>query len=586
MQTASARYLVPFHTKHVPHFFTDVLIVGSGLAGLRAALAVDPSLSVVVIAKQGVEDSNSVQAQGGIAATLDPADSFEDHISDTLRAGGSLCDEAVVAQVIREAPVHIEELIRWGVKFDQEGDRLALAREGGHGRQRIAHALGDASGKEIMRAMIHQVRSAPNINIWTNTFTLDLLTVEGVCRGALVWNERHGKTMVWAKQTILATGGAGQLYRETTNPPVATADGMALAYRAGAELRDLEFMQFHPTVLYIAGGSRSLISEAVRGEGAWLVDRHGQRFMPEYDPRAELAPRDVVSLAIVDQMEKTRHPNVFLDLNHLDPAKVRERFPSIAAVCAEFNLDITRDRIPVRPGAHYIMGGVSVNIEGRTTLPRLWAAGEVAASGFHGANRLASNSLLEAVVFGAHAGRGGPAQLRAHHDLAGEAGRLGGGWAGAQQRLEFFDRQEQQERAQPWGFTLPFHGLTARPTTALLTVKLKITNWATACGGSRYPSTSRASSRLWPRGWRLNRPGESGERLPRGGLGRSSADPPGNGAARGSAWHGYPCRWRRSFWRCSGPSPGLSGSTGSNRSRPVPLRSLRRRLRPWPMRRR
>ena len=212
--------------------------------------------------------------------------------------------------------------------------------------------------------------------------------------------------MVWAKQTILATGGAGQLYRETTNPAVATADGMALAYRAGAEMRDLEFMQFHPTVLYIAGGSRSLISEAVRGEGAWLVDRHGQRFMLDYDPRGELAPRDVVSLAIVDQMEKTRHPNVFLDLNHLDPVRVHERFPSIAAVCAEFNLDISHDRIPVRPGAHYIMGGISVDIEGRTTVPRLWAAGEVAASGFHGANRLASNSLLEAVFYGTHAGRG------------------------------------------------------------------------------------------------------------------------------------------------------------------------------------
>ena len=196
------------------------------------------------------------------------------------------------------------------------------------------------------------------------------MTLDGVCRGALVWNAQHGKTMVWAKQTILATGGAGQLYRETTNPEVATGDGMALAYRAGAELRDMEFMQFHPTVLYIAGGSRSLISEAVRGEGAWLVDRHGHRFMTDYDPRGELAPRDVVSLAIVSQMEKTRHPNVYLELNHLDPAKVRARFPGIAAVCAEFDLDITRDRIPVRPGAHYMMGGVTVDLEGRTTLPR------------------------------------------------------------------------------------------------------------------------------------------------------------------------------------------------------------------------
>ncbi len=213
--------------------------------------------------------------------------------------------------------------------------------------------------------------------------------------------------MVWAKQTILATGGAGQLYRETTNPAVATGDGMALAYRAGAELRDLEFVQFHPTVLYIAGGSRSLISEAVRGEGAWLVDRHGRRFMTDYDPRGELAPRDVVSQAIVCQMEKTRHPNVYLELTHLDPAKVRARFPSIAAVCAEFDLDITRDRIPVRPGAHYMMGGITRGPRrGGRRCRGLWAAGEVTASGFHGANRLASNSLLEAAVFGASAGQG------------------------------------------------------------------------------------------------------------------------------------------------------------------------------------
>ena len=242
------------------------------------------------------------------------------------------------------------------------------------------------------------------------------MTLDGVCRGALLWNAEHGKTMVWAKQTIVATGGAGQLYRETTNPEVATGDGMALAYRAGAELRDMEFMQFHPTVLYIAGGSRSLISEAVRGEGAWLVDRNGHRFMTDYDPRGELAPRDVVSLAIVSQMEKTRHPNVYLDLNHLDPKKVAARFPGIAAVCAEFDLDIMRDRIPVRPGAHYMMGGISVDLDGRTTLPGLWAAGEVIASGLHGSNRLASNSLLEAMVYGAHSGEGASLAAAKLHD--------------------------------------------------------------------------------------------------------------------------------------------------------------------------
>jgi L-aspartate oxidase len=410
------RYLVPFHPKHVPHFFTDVLIVGSGLAGLRAALGVDAKLSVVVATKQAAELSNSYQAQGGIAGVLDPDDRFENHVADTREAGGSLCDVQVVERVVREGPQRIGELIEWGTQFDQEGNRLALGREGGHGRDRVVHALGDATGKEIIRVMVDRVEGSANIDVWENTFTLDLLTLDGVCRGALVWNAEHGKTMVWAKQTIVATGGVGQLYRETTNPEVATGDGMALAYRAGAELRDMEFMQFHPTVLYIAGGSRSLISEAVRGEGAWLVDRSGRRFMTDYDPRGELAPRDVVSLAIVSQMEKTRHANVYLDLNHLDPASVLARFPGIAAVCAEFNLDITRDRIPVRPAAHYMMGGIAVDLDGRTTLPGLWAAGEVIASGLHGANRLASNSLLEAMVYGAHAGEGASQAAAKLHD--------------------------------------------------------------------------------------------------------------------------------------------------------------------------
>jgi L-aspartate oxidase len=236
------------------------------------------------------------------------------------------------------------------------------------------------------------------------------LTYDGECRGALVWNPHHGKTLVWAKQTILCTGGAGQVYRETTNPDVATGDGLAIAYRAGAELRDMEFMQFHPTVLYIAGSSRSLITEAMRGAGARLVDRTGHRFMPDYDERAELAPRDVVSRAITGQMEKTRHPNVYLDLSHLDADKVRSRFPGIAAICAEFGIDIARDPIPVRPGAHYMIGGVTVDLEGRTTVPGLWAAGEVTSSGLHGANRLASNSLLEGLVYGAHAGEGASRQ--------------------------------------------------------------------------------------------------------------------------------------------------------------------------------
>jgi L-aspartate oxidase len=242
--------------------------------------------------------------------------------------------------------------------------------------------------------------------LWSNTFTIDLLTHGGECRGALVWNPKHGKTFVWAKQTILCTGGAGQVYRETTNPQVATGDGHAIAYRAGAVLADMEFMQFHPTVLYIAGSSRSLITEAMRGEGAILVDASGHRFMFDYDERGELAPRDIVSGSIVEQMAKTAHPCVYLQLNHLDPDYVRQRFPGIAHTCAQFGIDIAVDRIPVRPGAHYMVGGVRVDLEGRTSVPRLWGAGEVTSSGLHGANRLASNSLLEGLVYGAHAGRG------------------------------------------------------------------------------------------------------------------------------------------------------------------------------------
>jgi L-aspartate oxidase len=406
MLERTPRYLVPFHPKHVPHRFADVLVIGGGLAGLRAALAVPPELAVLVITKGGLRQSNSNYAQGGIAGVIDPEDRFEDHIADTLAAGGGLCDEAVVEMVVREAPARIGELIEWGTHFDQAAGGLALGREGGHSHHRIVHALGDATGKEVMRAVIDRTCAMPNVETWEHAFTLDLLTHEGRCRGALVWSERQGQTLVWAKQTILCTGGSGQIYRETTNPEVATGDGLAIAWRAGAELRDMEFMQFHPTVLYIAGSSRSLITEAMRGEGARLVDRDGHQFMSEYDPRGELAPRDVVSRAIVTQMERTRHPNVYLDLTHLDPDAVRARFPGIAATCAEFDLDITRDWIPVRPGAHYMMGGVSVDIEGRTSLPGLWAAGECTSSGLHGANRLASNSLLEGLVFGAHAGAG------------------------------------------------------------------------------------------------------------------------------------------------------------------------------------
>ena len=413
------RYLTRFDPKRIPHAFTDVLVIGGGIAGVRAALAIDPALQAVVVTKDVVAQSNSAYAQGGIAGVFDPTDDFASHAADTIAAGKGLCHADVVEMVVREAPTRIRELIEFGAHFDTEGGELALTQEGGHSHRRVAHALGDATGKEIMRAMIDCIRQRERsgaAQIWEETFIIDLLTSDDACRGALVWNPRHGKTFVWAKQTILATGGAGRLYRETTNPDIATADGHAIAFRAGAELRDMEFVQFHPTVLYIAGSSRHLISEAVRGEGAYLRDSTGHRFMADYDEATELAARDVVSRAITTQMAKTRHPCVYLDTTHLDPQLVRRRFPHIAKVCAEFGLDITHDLIPVRPGAHYMVGGLTVDANGQTTLPGLWAAGEVTSTGLHGANRLGSNSLLEGLTFGLQAGSGASQLAKAEPD--------------------------------------------------------------------------------------------------------------------------------------------------------------------------
>jgi L-aspartate oxidase len=402
----SPRYLVSFDARKAIHRFTDVLVIGGGIAGLRAALEVPPHLDVLVTTKDKITESNSTYAQGGIASVLGKDDKFENHVDDTLVAGDGLCHPDVVELVVREAPDEIEKLVDWGTQFDLENGTLALTREGGHSHRRIVHALGDGTGHEVMRAIIAKAKAAENITLWDETFTLDLLTHEGACVGAVCWRPGIAKELIWAKQVVLASGGCGMVYRETTNPPVATGDGMAAAYRAGAELRDMEFMQFHPTVLYVAGSARFLISEAARGEGAYLRDVNGERFMLTDDPRHELAPRDVVARAIFRTMERTQHPNVYLDLSHLPRETVLTRFPGINKVCRGFGLDITTDRIPVRPGAHYTIGGVTTDADGRTTLPNLWAAGEVTSSGLHGANRLASNSLIEGLVFGAKCGRG------------------------------------------------------------------------------------------------------------------------------------------------------------------------------------
>ena len=400
------RYLARINPKRIPHIFTDVLIIGGGIAGSRAALEIDPRLETIIVNKGKVSQSNSAYAQGGIAGVLDPLDNITNHIQDTLAAGKDLCDQDLVEHVCREAPRHIQELVELGADFDTEDGKIALTKEGGHSHRRVAHALGDATGKELMRALVLAVNSRPSLQTWTKTPTIDLVTVEGECRGAIIWNRYHGKTLIWAKQVILATGGAGCLFRETTNPPLATGDGHALAFRAGALLQDMEFMQFHPTVLYIAGGARYLISEAVRGEGAYLRDCNGVRFMSDYHPDLELAHRDIVSRAITDRMLKTSHSCVYLDLTHLEKSLVKERFPNISKVCASFGLDLSKDQIPVRPGAHYMIGGVKTDLQAQTSVPNLWAAGEVTSTGLHGSNRLASNSLLEGLIFGAAAGRG------------------------------------------------------------------------------------------------------------------------------------------------------------------------------------
>jgi L-aspartate oxidase len=405
------RYLIPFKAARLPQQFTDVLVIGGGVAGLRAAIAAaEEGADVLILAKETLEQSNTWYAQGGIAAVLQPTDSVESHMRDTLACGAGLCDQKAVRIVVEEGPRRVLELLSWGAHFDRKIGNphdLQFGLEGGHSFARIVHAFGDATGKELAQTLLGKVRSFETIRTSENSFVVDLLTEESggksVCVGALALI--HGQVnLIWAKRTILASGGAGQLYRETTNPRIATGDGHAMAWRAGAALKDMEMIQFHPTTLYVAGASRSLITEAVRGEGAHLVDRNGERFMPHYHEMAELAPRDVVSRAIVQQIRKTHFTHVFLDVRHLPQAAFRERFPQLAALLAQFDIDPARDLIPIHPATHYMIGGVDADAVGQTSLSGLYAVGEAGCSGLHGANRLASNSLLEGLAFGARAG--------------------------------------------------------------------------------------------------------------------------------------------------------------------------------------
>jgi len=398
------RYLVEFDTRRLPHLFADCLVIGSGVAGLRAAIGAAEAGRVMVVAKDDLDETNTAYAQGGMAVVNGADDSVERHVADTLATGQGLCDEAVVRQVVEGGPERLVELMAWGAAFDRADGGLALTKEGGHSAARIVHARGDSTGAEIQATLVRHVRSADAITVAEHTFVVDLLRADGRCVGALVHSAERGLAAVWARVTVLATGGAGRLYRETTNPRVATGDGVALAYRAGAQVADVEFVQFHPTTLYIAGASRALISETVRGEGAYLRDRDGTRFMTDCHPDAELAPRDVVSRAIVERLAATNHHCVYLDLSHLDADRIHERFPGITDLCAEFDLDVATDLIPVRPSAHYLVGGVVVDATASTTVDRLLACGEVSRTGLHGANRLGSNSLLEGLVYGWQAG--------------------------------------------------------------------------------------------------------------------------------------------------------------------------------------
>jgi L-aspartate oxidase len=401
------RYLIPFKAARLPQQFTDVLVIGGGVAGLRAAIAAaDQGADVLVLTKDTVDQSNTWYAQGGIAAVLQPADSYQSHVDDTEKGGAGLCDHAAVDVVIKEGPQRVLELLEWGANFDKQAGNahgLAFTREGGHSFARILHAYGDATGMELAQTLIRTVRGRESVRISENSFAIDLVTEDGRCLGvlALVHGQVH---LIWAKRTILASGGAGQLYRETTNPKIATADGHAMAYRAGATLQDMEMVQFHPTTLYVAGSSRALITEAVRGEGAYLLDRNEHRFMPDYHEMAELAPRDVVSRAIVEQIRKTHFTHVFLDVRHLPVKEFRERFPQLAKLTEAFEIDTGRELIPVHPAAHYMIGGVDADLDGHSSLKGLYAVGEAGCSGLHGANRLGSNSLLEGLTFGARAG--------------------------------------------------------------------------------------------------------------------------------------------------------------------------------------
>ncbi|MGG4345045.1 L-aspartate oxidase [Paenibacillus lautus] len=394
------QYLIDFELNDLPVVETDVIVIGSGIAGLYTAIMASATQNVLLITKKSLLESNTRYAQGGIAAVTAEDDSPAYHRQDTLLAGAGLCSSAAVDVLVNEGPVGVQELIRLGTMFDVENGELALTQEGAHSHRRILHANGDATGYEIVRALSIQVEMLHNVEVWDDHFVIDLITEQGECHGVLVQMPDGKRVFVRGRATVMCSGGAGQLYRYTTNPEVATADGVAIAYRAGAEIRDMEFIQFHPTALSYPGAPRFLISEAVRGEGAVLRNIRGERFMPKYHDLLELAPRDIVARAIVSEMEATGSTFVYLDITHESPEMVKHRFPTIYETCMQYGLDLSSDWIPVSPAAHYMMGGIKTNLHGESSVKRLFACGEVSSTGVHGANRLASNSLSEAIVYG------------------------------------------------------------------------------------------------------------------------------------------------------------------------------------------
>ena len=382
----------------------DFLIIGSGIAALRAAAELAGAGNVLILTKAEPSEGNTGYAQGGIAAAVGADDSPELHGADTIAAGDGLCDERAVAALVEDGPRYVSELVEWGARFDRAADgKPALTIEGAHSARRVLHAR-DATGREIGRVLWERVSQLPHVTIHSHARVVGLLLEDGACVGASFLRDDGSVGTAGARRVLLATGGAGQVFRETTNPAVATGDGVAMAYTAGARVADLEFVQFHPTALSVPGQPRFLLSEALRGEGARLLNSSGEPFMTRYEKAGDLAPRDRVARAIVREAERTGRP-VYLSMEDLNPAFVHARFPLISAACRRAGLDLAKDRIPLGPAAHYVMGGVHTDLDGRTSTHGLYAAGEVACTGVHGANRLASNSLLEGLVFGARAGR-------------------------------------------------------------------------------------------------------------------------------------------------------------------------------------